>query len=68
VLLPPAIFDGYLDGTLIETLEARVLHYQFGNIERMSGQEAAVAAFLRLRLKVARVTGRNAPDPWEPLL
>lgn len=26
----------------------------------MSAEEAAVAAFLRLRLKVARVTGRNA--------
>ena len=47
----PAIFDGYLDGTLVKTLEQRVRRYQSGNIERMSAEEAAVTAFLRLRLR-----------------
>ena len=55
----PAIFDGYLDGTLVKTLEERVHRYQSGNIERMSAEEAAVAAFLRLRLRSAERAGRT---------
>jgi DNA topoisomerase IB len=49
----PAIFDGYLDGTLLKTLEARVRRYQSRDIERMSAEEVAVTAFLRLRLRAA---------------
>ena len=49
----PAIFDGYLDGTLLQTLERRVKAYQSRNIDRMSAEEAAVTAFLRLRLRSA---------------
>ena len=52
----PAIFDGYLDGSLVKTLEARVRRYQSGNIEHMSAEEAAVTAFLRLRLRSVRRT------------
>ena len=51
----PAIFDGYLDGTLVKTLERRVKAYQSGNIGRMSAEEAAVTAFLRLRLHSQKV-------------
>lgn len=49
----PAIFDGYLDGSLVKTLEQRVSRYQSSNIDRMSAEEAAVTAFLRLRLRSA---------------
>lgn len=49
----PAIFEGYLDGTLLKALERRVKNYQSRNIDRMSAEEAAVTAFLRLRLRSA---------------
>jgi DNA topoisomerase I len=47
----PAIFEGYLDGSLLKTLAARTRAYLNSNIEGMSAEEAAVAAFLRLRLE-----------------
>ena len=47
----PAIFDGYLDGSLVKTLAARTRAYLKRNIGGMSPEEAAVAAFLRLRLE-----------------
>jgi DNA topoisomerase I len=46
----PAIFDGYLDGSLLATLEEKTRAYLADNIEGMSAEEAAVTAFLRLRL------------------
>lgn len=46
----PAILDGYVDGTLRETLAANTETYLKENIEHMSVEEAAVTAFLRLRL------------------
>src|SRR5205085_12359008 len=46
----PAILDGFLDGTLIEALTAKTQDYLKDNIEGMSAEEAAVTAFLRLRL------------------
>ena len=46
----PAIFEGYLDGTLLRTLAERTRDYLTENIEGMSAEEAAVTAFLRLRL------------------
>lgn len=50
----PAIFDGYLDGTLANVLERRVSGYQSGSIEGMSAQEAAATGVLRLRLPERR--------------
>jgi DNA topoisomerase-1 len=47
----PAIFEGYLDGTLLRTLAARSRAYLARNVKGMSAEEAAVAAFLRLRLE-----------------
>jgi DNA topoisomerase I len=47
----PAIFDGYFDGSLVKTLEKRIRRYQSGNTSRLSAEEAAVTAFLRLRLR-----------------
>ncbi|HZK92101.1 MAG TPA: DNA topoisomerase IB, partial [Stellaceae bacterium] len=47
----PAIFEGYLDGTLLRTLAARTRAYLARNAKGMSAEEAAVAAFLRLRLE-----------------
>ena len=47
----PAIFEGYLDGTLVRTLAARTRAYLKRNIAGMSAEEAAVTAFLRLRLE-----------------
>jgi DNA topoisomerase-1 len=46
----PAIFDGYLDGTLLTTLKEQTQAYLAENVTGMSAEEAAVAAFLRLRL------------------
>src|SRR5262249_27680409 len=46
----PAIFDGYMDGTLLETLAAKADAYLKENIEHMSSEEAAVTAYLGLRL------------------
>jgi DNA topoisomerase I len=46
----PAIFDGYLDGTLLTTLAERTQAYLAENVTGLSAEEAAVAAFLRLRL------------------
>jgi DNA topoisomerase I len=46
----PAILDGYVDGTLLESLAAKTDAYLKENIEHMSPEEAAVTAFLRLRL------------------
>ncbi len=46
----PAIFEGYLDGSLARTLARRTQAYLKRNIEGMSAEEAAVTAFLRLRL------------------
>jgi len=47
----PAIFEGYLDGTLVRTLADRTRVYLKRNIGGMSAEEAAVTAFLRLRLE-----------------
>ena len=46
----PAIFDGYLDGTLLSTLKEETRKYLTENVAGMSAEEAAVAAFLSLRL------------------
>jgi DNA topoisomerase I len=46
----PAIFEGFLDGTLLATLAEQTRLYLAREIEGMSAEEAAVVAFLRLRL------------------
>jgi DNA topoisomerase I len=46
----PAIFDGYLDGTLLTTLTEQTRKYLVQNITGLDPEEAAVAAFLSLRL------------------
>jgi DNA topoisomerase-1 len=46
----PAILDGYVDGTLLEALAAKTETYLKENIAHMSAEEAAVTAYLRLRL------------------
>jgi DNA topoisomerase I len=46
----PAIFDGYLDGTLLTTLKEQARNYLAENVIGMSAEEAAVVAFLSLRL------------------
>jgi DNA topoisomerase I len=46
----PAIFDGYLDGTLLATLKEQTRKYLAENVTGMTAEEAAVAAFLSLRL------------------
>jgi DNA topoisomerase I len=46
----PAIFDGYLDGTLLTTLKEQTRKYLTENVIGMSAEEAAVVAFLSLRL------------------
>jgi DNA topoisomerase-1 len=46
----PEIFEGFLDGTLLATLAEKTGAYLIEEIDGMSAEEAAVAAFLRLRL------------------
>jgi DNA topoisomerase-1 len=46
----PEIFEGFLDGTLLATLATKTRVYLTEEIEGMSAEEAAVAAFLRFRL------------------
>jgi DNA topoisomerase-1 len=46
----PAIFDGHLDGTPFNTLKEQTQTYLAQNVSGMSAEEAAVTAFLRLRL------------------
>jgi DNA topoisomerase I len=46
----PAVLDGYLDGSLLKSLAEETRNYLAENIEGMSAEEAAVTAFLRVRL------------------
>lgn len=46
----PAIIDGYLEGTLIDALADEAQAYLEQNVHGMRPEEAAVTAFLRLRL------------------
>lgn len=59
----PAIFEGYLDGTLCDVLAQRTQEYLARNIDGMSAEEAAVAAFLRLRLTMLAETGAEPDKP-----
>ncbi len=55
----PAIFDGYLDGTLLHALAERSQDYLARNVAGMSAEEAAVTAFLRLRLTTLAEEGSS---------
>ena len=46
----PAVLDGYMDGTLLQSLADAAGSYLEENIRGMKPEEAAVTAFLRLRL------------------
>jgi DNA topoisomerase I len=54
----PAVLDGYLDGSLLKSLAEETRKYLAENIEGMSAEEAAVTAFLRVRL--GEMTEQNA--------
>jgi DNA topoisomerase-1 len=46
----PAVLDGYMDGTLLQGLANETQRYLEENIHGMNPEEAAVTAFLHLRL------------------
>ena len=50
MLYPSRDFRSYFDGTLLATLTEKTRLYLAEEIEGMSAEEAAVAAFLHLRL------------------
>jgi DNA topoisomerase I len=56
----PAVLDGYLDGTLLEALADQAQAYLEENIHGMNPEEAAVTAFLRLRLSELAKESRAA--------
>ena len=55
----PAIFEGFVDGTLLPALKQRTEAYLADNIDGLSAEEAAVTAFLRLRLEEIGRTPRE---------
>ena len=55
----PAIFEGFVDGTLLPALKERTEAYLADNIHGLSAEEAAVTAFLRLRLEEMGRTPRE---------
>ena len=57
----PAILDGYLEGTLLQALADRTDDYLREHIDGMSPEEAAVTAFLRLRLGELAEESKNEP-------
>ncbi|MFL5267995.1 MAG: DNA topoisomerase IB [Stellaceae bacterium] len=59
----PAVLDGYLDGTLLATLKEQTRAYLTENIAGMSAEEAAVAAFLGLRLGELERTQKGSGFP-----
>jgi DNA topoisomerase-1 len=59
----PAIFEGYLDGTLIDSLQQQTRAYLTQNIEGMNPEEAAVTAFLQLRLGELKAETETARQP-----
>ena len=47
----PAIFDSYLDGTLIQVLERRLTQAMAASLDKLRPEEAAVMAILQQQLK-----------------
>jgi DNA topoisomerase I len=60
----PAILDSYLDGSLLEFLKGRVEEALRDELEGLSGEEAAVLAFLQQRL--SREVDRHKKDRAPP--
>jgi DNA topoisomerase I len=58
----PAVLEGYLDGTMLQALAENTRKYLAENIDGMSAKEAAVTAFLRLRLDELAEQSRNRPE------
>jgi DNA topoisomerase-1 len=63
----PAILDSYLDGSLLEFLKGRVEEALREELDGLSGEEAAVLAFLQQRLsrevdRHKRKRNKEAPD------
>jgi DNA topoisomerase-1 len=58
----PAVLEGYLDGTMLQALAENTRKYLAENIDGMSAEEAAVTAFLRLRLDELAEQSRNRPE------
>jgi len=63
----PAILDGYLDGSLLDTLAAKTQAYLKEHVEGMSAEEEAVTGFLRLRLGELAEESRNARPAASPV-
>jgi DNA topoisomerase I len=57
----PAVLDSYLDGSLLESLKGQVEEALRDELEGLSGEEAAVLAFLQQRL--AREVERRRDEP-----
>jgi len=57
----PAVLEGYLDGTMLRALAENTRKYLAENIDGMSAEEAAVTAFLRLRLDELAKQNRSRP-------
>lgn len=55
----PAIFEGFVDGSLLPALKERTESYLADNIHGLNAEEAAVTAFLRLRLEEIGRTPRE---------
>ena len=49
----PAVIDGYMDGTMLQTLKQRAEQEIRDNLQTLAPEEAAVLAFLQERLKQA---------------
>jgi DNA topoisomerase-1 len=62
----PAIFEGYLDGTLVTTLREQTRTYLAENITGLSAEEAAVTAFLNLRLSELEKERKKKMDGSAP--
>jgi DNA topoisomerase-1 len=59
----PAVLEGYLDGSMLQALANNTQKYLAENIDGMSAEEAAVTAFLRLRLDELAEQNRSRSVP-----
>jgi DNA topoisomerase I len=59
----PAVLEGYLDGSMLQALAENTRKYLAENIDGMSAEEAAVTAFLRLRLDELAEQNRSRSAP-----
>ena len=57
----PAVFDGYLDGSLVQALRDRAEEVMLGQDGGLTAEELAVTAFLARRLDTAAAEQADAP-------